>query len=143
MGKWLLLHYKIPSEPSAPRVYIWRKLKKMGAILFQDAVWILPHNPRTHELIQWLAVEIGELKGEATFWVAEIGLPNQEESLIRQFTEQTDQAYMEILRRLKVNEADLGELSRQYQLMQARDYFHSRRGEQVRNELMAIREGER
>ena len=63
MGKWVLLHYKIPPEPSAPRVYIWRKLKRIGAILYQDAVWVLPDNPRTREQFQWLAAEVVDLGG--------------------------------------------------------------------------------
>jgi hypothetical protein len=37
---WILLVYKIPNEPSAGRVFVWRKLKKLGAILLHDAVSI-------------------------------------------------------------------------------------------------------
>ena len=33
---WLLLAYKIPREPTAGRVYVWRKLKQLGAIAVQD-----------------------------------------------------------------------------------------------------------
>ena len=47
MQTWVLLHYKIPREPTAPRVYVWRKLKRLGAILLQDAVWVLPATPHT------------------------------------------------------------------------------------------------
>ncbi len=143
VGKWLLLHYKLPAEPSAPRVYIWRKLKKMGAILYQDAVWILPNNPRTRELFQWLAVEIGELKGEATFWAADLGLVSQEDLLIQLFSQQADEGYTEILEKLKNPEPDYAELSRIYQLVKARDYFGSPLGKQAYQELLAIREGER
>ena len=142
MGKWLLFHYKIPPEPSAPRVYIWRKLKKIGAILVQDAVWILPNNPRTREQFQWLTVEITDLKGEATFWVADLGLGSQEEFLARLFSEQTDQAYTEILESLDGPDPNLGELSQQYQLIRARDYFHSEMGGRVRERLVVARENE-
>ena len=29
--EWLLLVHKIPREPTAGRVYVWRKLKQLGA----------------------------------------------------------------------------------------------------------------
>ena len=60
MQAWVLLHYKIPREPTAPRVSAWRKLKRLGAILLQDAVWVLPATPHTREDFQWLAAEIGD-----------------------------------------------------------------------------------
>src|SRR5690348_15616912 len=50
--QWLLLIYKFPREPTASRVYDWRKLKQLGAIALQDAVWVLPATPRTQEQLQ-------------------------------------------------------------------------------------------
>src|SRR6266487_2356679 len=32
---WVLLVYKIPREPTASRATIWRKLKRLGALLLQ------------------------------------------------------------------------------------------------------------
>ena len=55
---WLLLAYKIPREPSASRVYVWRKMKQLGAVLLQDAVWVLPESARTREQFQWLAADL-------------------------------------------------------------------------------------
>src|SRR5215212_4930534 len=68
MNTWLLLHYKLPTRPSALRVYIWRKLKRLGAILLNDAVWVLPDTPRTAEHFQWLAAEIQEMQGDVNLW---------------------------------------------------------------------------
>jgi hypothetical protein len=65
MPLWLVLVYKIPREPAAGRVYVWRKLQRLGALLLHDAVWLLPDTPWTREQFQWLAVEIRELGGEA------------------------------------------------------------------------------
>src|SRR5262245_48438516 len=53
-----MLVYKIPREPTAGRVYIWRKLRQLGAVLLQDAVWVLPANPRTQEQFQWLSTRL-------------------------------------------------------------------------------------
>ena len=60
MRNWILLIYKIPNEPSAGRVFVWRKLKKLGAMLLHDAVWVLPATPQTKEHFRWLAAEIAE-----------------------------------------------------------------------------------
>ena len=73
MAQWLLFHYKISPDPSAARVYIWRKLKRLGAVHYQDAVWVLPKSPHTLEQFQWLAAEIDEMGGEATLWLAQPG----------------------------------------------------------------------
>ena len=49
MTSWLLLSYKLPAHPSALRVYVWRKLKRLGAILLNDTIWVLPDTPKTAE----------------------------------------------------------------------------------------------
>lgn len=63
MNQWLLLVYKVPNEPSARRVYVWRKLKRLAALLLHDTVWILPATAYTREQFQWLAAEILEMEG--------------------------------------------------------------------------------
>ena len=87
MFSWLLLHYKLPNKLSALRVYIWRKLKRLGAILLHEAVWVLPDLPRTAEQIQRLATEIEEMGGHAFYWRAESILGTQEEFVLKQFQE--------------------------------------------------------
>jgi len=139
--EWLLLHYKIPPEPSAPRVYVWRKLKRMGAILYQDAAWVLPCNPRTKEQFQWLAAEIIEMGGEATLWEAQPALSGPADNLVRPFVEQADQAYAEIWDGLQEEQPDLEALSRQYQQVKSRDFFQSALGKRVRERLLAQRGG--
>jgi DNA-binding transcriptional regulator PaaX len=139
MQKWLLLTYKIPSEPSAKRVYIWRKLKRMGAILHQESCWVLPSNPRTHEQLQWLTAEIIEMGGEATLWEAGIFLGASDEMLIQRFSEQVDKLYLEIIEKLEQGEADLESLSRQYQQILSKDYFNSETGRRLREALLSMR----
>ena len=141
MANWLLLHYKLPGEPSASRVYIWRKLKRLGAILYQDAAWVLPDSSRTREQFQWLAAEIGEMGGEAMVWSAQPAQPGQDESLIRQFTGQLVGPYQAILDELRQAGANIEALSRQYQWMKSRDFFNSEMGRQVRDALLSAREG--
>jgi len=138
--KWLLLIYKVPNEPSARRVYVWRKLKGMGAILLQDSVWVLPALPRTGERLQWLATEIRDMDGGmATLWEAQEVFTGQSTDLVKQFTAQVDGAYREILDQLEKRDADLGALSKQYQQLKLQDYFHSALGQAVRETLVERR----
>lgn len=142
MAKWLLLHYKIPTEPSASRVFIWRKLKRLGALLIQDAVWVLPDTPRNLEQFQWLSAEIVEVAGEATLWCAQSAFDGQDEGIIQQFNRQVDLAYQELLDVIHNPQADLDALSRQYLGIKSRDYFNSQLGLKVREALLAARGAE-
>jgi hypothetical protein len=135
MSFWLLLHYKLPNNPSALRVYIWRKLKRLGAILLTDAVWVLPDFPRTAEQIQWLAAEIEEMGGNAVYWRASSLLEAQEASIRSQFQEQVDTVYSDLLKRLEKSSPDLHEISREYQRAAAQDFFQSKLGLRVREKL--------
>lgn len=142
MTSWLLLIYKVPNEPSAKRVYVWRKLKGMGALLVQDSAWVLPATPQTREKMQWLAAEIKEMTdGVATLWEAQVVFTGQDTDLVAQFTAQTDTVYSAILARLTEENPDLPALSRQYQQAKSQDYFGSKLGEQVRQALLNYREG--
>jgi hypothetical protein len=142
MSQWLLLIYKVPNEPSARRVYVWRKLKKLAAILVQDSVWVLPSNPKTREKLQWLAAEIKEMEGgEATLWEAQQVFTGEDSDLIAQFNEQVNKLYQSILDELEKEEADLSALSKQYQQAKLQDYFNSALGEKLR-EILLSRRGE-
>lgn len=139
MTNWLLLHYKLPSKPSALRVYIWRKLKRLGAILLHEAIWVLPDQPRTAEQVQWLTAEIQEMGGEAYSWRANTILGEDDESVTEQFKEQVDAVYSDLLKKLEKPRADLEEISRQYQQAVAQDFFHSKLGSRVREKLTSKR----
>lgn len=138
---WILLVYKVPREPTSARAAVWRKLKRLGALLIHDAVWVLPATPWTREQFQWLAVEIAELDGEAHLWESLLLLDGQEESLIQQFQTRVDTAYQEILTELEQVPVDLIALSRRYRQIQAQDYFQSEVGQQVRARLFEVRGG--
>lgn len=140
MRSWVFLLYKLPPEPSAPRVHVWRKLKRLGAILLHDAAWVLPATPATIEQLQWLAQEIQEFEGSATVWEAQASLPGQDEALVQQFSIQADAAYRDIQAELERPGADLAALSRRYRQVQALDYFNSPHGKQVRHVLKHLRE---
>ena len=141
MHTWLMLQHRVPTEPSVGRVMVWRKMKRLGAFLLQDAVWVLPATPTTREQLQWLAEEIVELGGEARVWEAHVAI-GEDESLSRHFAVQVDTAYAKILTALERGDAERAALARRYQQARAIDYFHSKLGERVREALLAASGGE-
>ena len=136
MTKWLLLVYRIPRAPTAGRVFVWRKLKQLGAIALQDAVWVLPKSRRTQAQFQWLAAEIIERKGESMLWEADQLYATDTETLRRQFTEPVETEYRRILADLWKKDRDFAELSKRFQDACSRDYFASEVGRQTREKLV-------
>jgi hypothetical protein len=70
VGEWVLLTYRLPREPSTPRITLWRKLKKLGVAQLADGVAALPADARTREQLEWLADEVIESGGQAGVWLA-------------------------------------------------------------------------
>ena len=69
-GLWVLLCYRVPREPSAPRIAIWRKLKRLGVAQLGDGLVALPADARTREQLEWAAEEVTEAGGSAGVWLA-------------------------------------------------------------------------
>ncbi len=141
MKKWLLLIYKIPREPTAGRVFVWRKLKQIGALAVQDAVWVLPQSKRSAEHFQWLAAEINELGGETMVWEAERIDGQHDIELQQRFTDLVEAEYKEIEIALKRKDRDLTVLSKRFQEVGNRDFFKNEIGIQVREKLLKASEG--
>src|SRR5215218_11049835 len=81
LGPWVLLAYRLPREPSNPRVGVWRKLERLGVARLGDGLVALPADARTREQLDWLAEEIGEAGGTATVWLATPASAGQERAI--------------------------------------------------------------
>lgn len=138
MRKWLLLTYKIPREPTAGRVFVWRKLKQLAAIAIQDAIWVLPKTTRTEEQFQWLATEISELGGAAILWEADQLYATDAVGLEKQFNEPLIAEYKSICAALKKKNCDLDALSKRFVEAQKLDYFALELGKQARDKLLTV-----
>src|SRR5436190_1117871 len=79
--QWVLLAYRLPREPSTPRIALWRKLRRVGAVQLVDGLVALPATARTREQLDWLADEVVEAGGEAWVWVARAGTEAQQRGL--------------------------------------------------------------
>jgi hypothetical protein len=77
-----MLCYRIPREPSTPRITVWRKLKRLGVAQLGDGLVALPADARTREQLEWIADEVTEAGGEASIWLARPGSAGQERELV-------------------------------------------------------------
>jgi hypothetical protein len=145
-GNWVLLAYRLPREPSNPRVGVWRKLERLGVARLGDGLVALPADARTREQLDWLAEEILEAGGVATVWLATPGSAAQERTIAEtmraaraaEYRAVTDQARdaasagaterMRVLRRLR------GELRR----IARRDFFPPAEREVARAAVAAL-----
>jgi DNA-binding transcriptional regulator PaaX len=64
-GTWLVLIYRIPSEPTRLRATVWRRLKGLGAVYLQNSVATLPAGPSSERALRKLRREILEMGGTA------------------------------------------------------------------------------
>jgi hypothetical protein len=77
----VLLSYRLPREPSTPRIGVWRKLEQLGVARLGDGLVALPADARTREQVDWLAEEVVEAGGVATTWLAVAGSAVQERAV--------------------------------------------------------------
>jgi hypothetical protein len=94
--RWLFFSYTLPTRPSRARVYIWRQLKKLGAVNHQS-VWVLPHASERVNEVKKLIQDIEKWKGEGLLIEGKILYKDQEERIIRAFVESRDEEYREII----------------------------------------------
>ncbi len=66
--RWLQLTYKVPSEPSQKRVWVWRRLQNLGAFALQNSVYLLPFSEEVEKHFRQLAHDIHEMGGEASIF---------------------------------------------------------------------------
>ena len=96
LNSWLLFLYKVPHEPSTRRVHVWRKLKRLGAVMLHDSAWVLPQLPSNLEQLRRLSKEIVELGGDSLLWEAHLACDDQEETLLVQLAASHSQAPAEV-----------------------------------------------
>jgi len=141
-GRWLLLIYRIPSEPSRLRATVWRRIKSLGAIYVQSSAAALPASTSAERALRKLRSEILDMAGTAMLLSCEVlaGEPD----IRAQFQHARDDEYEEIVDKcedfiagidkeyrethfsyaeLEENEVDLVKLRTWLQRVRERDVF--------------------
>ncbi|MCY0944773.1 Chromate resistance protein ChrB [Streptomyces antarcticus] len=96
-GEWVLLSYRLPREPSTPRIAIWRKLKRLGVAQLSDGLVALPADARTREQLEWIADEAMEADGAASIWLARPAALGQERELVQGMADARAAEYRAVL----------------------------------------------
>jgi hypothetical protein len=94
--EWVLLAYRIPREPSTPRITVWRKLRRLGVAQIVDGLVALPLDARTKEQLEWIGDEILEAGGDATIWTARLGSVRQERELAARMAQAVADEYQAV-----------------------------------------------
>ncbi len=135
--RWLILIYRLPREPSRPRVATWRKLKALGALYLQDGVAALPEDAVTREQLEWLQLRVKEAGGEATLWEAQPNTRAEGAQLVEAFRSSREAAYGDLIakaerirRKALMGNGEtlleeLVKLEREFRAERRRDYFRS------------------
>jgi DNA-binding transcriptional regulator PaaX len=92
---WLLLIYRVPSEPTRLRAAVWRRLKSLGAIYLQNSAAALPASPAGERALRKLRHEILEMSGTAVLMSCAV-LSGQQE-VLSAFHAARDDEYEEIV----------------------------------------------
>lgn len=94
---WTLLIYQLPARPSTQRVFVWRRLKTLGALYLQHSVCLLPHRDALRAQLAELEREIKERKGEVVVLTIELKDAEEAAAIIERFRQQADEEYREFL----------------------------------------------
>jgi hypothetical protein len=94
--KWIFFSYTLPSEPSKARVFVWRQLKKLGAVSFQT-LWVLPRSPEKIAELNKLIEVIRQYKGEGLLIEGKAMGKDQDEKITRAFMESRNEEYTEVI----------------------------------------------
>ena len=92
---WLLLVYRVPSEPTRLRSTVWRRLKSLGAIYLQNSAAALPASVTAERALRKLRSEILDMSGTAVLLSCAVLAGEQE--IRAQFQAARDDEYEEIV----------------------------------------------
>ncbi|MCU1478585.1 MAG: ChrB protein [Subtercola sp.] len=141
---WLVLVYRIPSEPSRLRSTVWRRLKALGAVYLQNSVAALPDTPGAGRALRKLRHDILQMSGSAILMSSTVLVG--ETNVLATFQEARTDEYEEIVDRcggflaeiekeyakshftyaeLEENEVDYTKLVNWLEKVRARDTFNA------------------
>lgn len=142
-GEWVLLTYRLPRDPSAPRLALWRKLKRLGVAQLADGLVALPADARTREQLEWAAEDVEQAGGAAGVWFARPATKALEQAVATPMDASRAGEYAEIIAQAHaagILEAPqrtqmLRKLRGQMRLIERRDFFRPPEREQARQAL--------
>lgn len=143
---WVFLAYRLPREPSTPRIAVWRKLRRLGVVQLLDGLVALPLDARTREQLEWIADQVVEAGGDASIWLAEAASAKQERAIAQRMAEAIAAEYETVISQAKAASGEppgqrrrtLGRLRRALRRIRARDFFPPPQAQRARRAVGAL-----
>jgi hypothetical protein len=144
--EWVFLTYSLPRTPSAPRLALWRTLKRLGVAQLADGLVALPADARTREQLEWAAEAAVEAGGTAGVWLARPTTNEQARELARSMDEARRSEFDAVIEQAKAALADslvergraLRRLRAENHRIRRRDFFRPPERERARRALAAL-----
>ena len=146
LGSWALLAYRLPREPSAPRLAVWRGLKRLGVAQLLDGLVALPLDSRNRERLEWIAEEVIEHGGEASIWIARPTTAREEREIAAAMRKRIAAEYVAVIAEAQAAATEgtrrhrrtLTRLRRELGRIARRDYFPPPERERAREAVEAL-----
>jgi hypothetical protein len=130
-GQWVLLAFRLPREPSTPRINVWRKLKRVGVVQLLDGLVALPLDRRNREQLDWIAQDIVDAGGEARIWIGEPAARGDARELVERMRDAIAGDYRRVIAEADAaslqapgrRRRSLARLRREMRRTRERDYF--------------------
>lgn len=130
---WVLLVYRVPSEPSNNRVSVWRELKRLGVLYLQQCVCIVPDFVECVQGVQAVTARIEALHGTYdVFRVRDVDAAEQER-LLTGFRGLSAKEYAEIVEECQTK------FKKEIEFERFRQNFTYEEAEEIREDLEKIR----
>jgi len=130
--EWLLFTYWLPPEPSRKRVFIWRQLKKIGALSTEGGGWLLPKREPLSTNIADTARSVEEMGGTTNLYTVTHFSEAQEQRAVAKFQQEREREYSEIITEC---EKALKHIEREHQVHQ----FNIEEVEELEGDLEKIK----
>ena len=96
--KWLFLVHQVLTPNSKERVKVWRAIKKTGAVLYRNSVYILPYGKERLEDFQWVCQQINDSRGEASIFISSAENKKEDALMRTAFRKVRDEEYASLLK---------------------------------------------
>lgn len=132
-GPWLLLIYRVPSDPSRARVAVWRDLKRLGGLYVQQAVCVLPDQDDLRAGIEKVRKRIDELKGSSIFVTLTEVEDDVRDQFVSGFRAQSEKEYHEIVEECETK------FFKEIEFERFRSNYTFEEAEEIRHDLEKLR----
>jgi hypothetical protein len=131
--EWVLLSFRLPREPSTPRIAVWRKLKRLGVVQVVDGLVALPLSSTNRAQFEAVAGEVQRADGEALIWIGQIPSPDDEGRIAERMREAVATDYRELIDHVEAARAEppgrrrrsVARLRRELRRIGVRDHFRA------------------